>query len=657
MKKLLAIILSILAICSFTVGLTACGGGEQGDVKSFTLYSDIEIEKYDTFNALKTIDGSASYLQWKTSNKKVATVDDGVIQALSEGTAKITATAGDLKVETTVTVNATNKVPTLSLNKDEVSLLVGNDVVITGHLSFNGKAKLGEYSFFSADESIATVTKDGKITAVKVGETTVSVIAKFADYSTVKKVNVKVIKDAVLKLNAYSVDLKLNGVVDQGKETFTITPTAYLNNQVVTASSYVFASENPEVATIDVNGVIRGVKEGQTTITVSATIDGASYVEKVSVATTKSVVNLKLDSFEAYKSVNGNIRTPNDLAIDIADYNLSESELATAKATYTKDDVTGNFTNSNLAYSADKKVCNLSGRQFGSEIYGDDFLITYTADTLIINVEVGTIVTKYISNKTDFENIIAYGNGNRQVAGIPYNGYFVMTNNIDLNGTISRREPGVDYKANAKVTENSDYASGFRGVFDGQGYTLYNYRFESDKGGLFGNVHKKGVVKNLGVKATFVIKDSTVRSGIFGNQVTGAISNCYVEIVTELISGTTGAGYGILGRETSQGVFSDIVIKADVTNRGIYNFSAIGYKINPWPNYWEFKAVVHGVYLFATEELKAGEFGAQRADGSYYIDASTYFSLGYDEAYMAAITDTTYWVKGASQPIFISAQG
>lgn len=656
MKKLLAIILSILAICSFTVGLTACGGGEQGDVKSFTLYSDIEMEKYDSFNALKTIDGSASYLQWKTSNKKVATVDDGVIQALSEGTAKITATAGDLKVETTVTVNATNKVPTLSLNKDEVSLLVGNDVVITGHLSFNGKAKLGEYTFSSDDESVATVTKDGKITAVKVGETTVSVIAKFADYSTVKKVNVKVIKDAVLKLNAYNVDLKLNGAVDQGKDTFTITPTAYLNNQVVTATSYVFASENPEVATIDVNGVIRGVKEGQTTITVSATIDGASYVEKVSVATTKSVVNLKLDSFEAYKSVNGNVKTPNDLAIDIADYNLSASELATAKATYTKDDVTAFFTNSNLAYSADKKVCNLSGRQFGSEVYGSDFLVVYTTDTLIINVEVGTVVTKYISNKTDFENIIAYGNGNSQVAGIPYNGYFVMTNNIDLNGTLSRREPGVDFKASAKLTDNSDFVAGFRGIFDGQGYTLYNYRLETDKGGLFGNVHEKGTVKNLGVKATYVIKAGNARAGILGNQVTGAISNCYFDVVVETVVGETGVGYGILGRVTSKGVFSDIVIKADVSQAVTGAFAAIAYKINPWPNYWELKTVVHGVYVFATEELKAGFYGAQKADGSYYCDMSTFFSLGYEEGFMAPIVDTTYWVKGASQPIFISAQ-
>ena len=652
MKKLLTIILSILALCSLTLGLTACGG-DQGDVKAFTLHNDIEIEKYDSFNALKTIDGTASYIEWKSSNKKIATVVDGEIQAISEGMVTITASAGDIKAETTVTVKATNKVPTLTLDKYDVSLRVGNEVVVNGYFSFNNKAKLGEYTYLSADESIATVDKEGKITAVKEGATNVSVIGEFADYTTVKKVNVKVIKDVVVKLNSYDVKLMLNGAVDQGKDSFTLIPSAFRNNESLKGGSYAFASENPAIATVDINGVIRGVKEGSTTITVSATIDGDTYLEKVKVTTTKSVVNMQLDSFEAYQAVNGNVRVPNDIAINLANYNLSSAERDGAKATYTKDGATTVFANSNVAYSGD--VCNLSGRQFGYEVYGDNFLVTYTTDTLIVNIQIGTVVTKYISTKTDFENIIAYGNGNSQIAGIPYGGYFVMTNNIDLNGTISRREPGVDYMANAKLTNNSDYSAGFRGIFDGKGYTLYNYRHLSDKGGLFGNINQYGVVQNLGIKATFVIKGGEVRTGLFGNQVAGTISNCYIDVVAEVE--TEGAGYGFIAREASKGAMKDIVIKADVSQAVTGTFAAIAYKINPWPNYWEYKTTFFGVYVFATEELKAGSYGAQKADGSYYCDASTYFCNGYEDGFMAAITDTTYWVKGASQPIFISAQG
>jgi len=52
MKKLLLVILSVLTLCSLTLSLTACGG-EQGDVKAFTLYTDIEIEKYDSFEWLE----------------------------------------------------------------------------------------------------------------------------------------------------------------------------------------------------------------------------------------------------------------------------------------------------------------------------------------------------------------------------------------------------------------------------------------------------------------------------------------------------------------------------------------------------------------------------------------------------------------------------
>ena len=180
MKKLLLVILSVLTLCSLTLGLTACGG-EQGDVKAFTLYTDIEIEKYDSFNALKTIDGTASYIQWKSSNKKVCIIENGELQAVGVGTATITASAGDIKAETTVKVLDTNKVPTVTLDKNEVSLRVGNEVTVGAHISFNNKAKLGEYTYSSNNESVATVDKAGKITAVKEGETSINVVAKFAD--------------------------------------------------------------------------------------------------------------------------------------------------------------------------------------------------------------------------------------------------------------------------------------------------------------------------------------------------------------------------------------------------------------------------------------------------------------------------------------------
>ncbi len=662
MKKLLLVILSVLTLCSLTLGLTACGG-DQGDVKSFTLYTEINVEKYDSFEALKTIDGTASYIKWKTSDKKICTVEDGLVQAVGVGEATITATAGDLKAEAKVVVTATNKVPTVTLDKEDVSLKVGDAIVVNGYVTFKNKAKLGEYTYSSNDESIATVDENGKITGVKIGETTVNVVAKFADYTTVKKVNVKVIKDAVVKLNAYNVDLKLNASVDAGKDTFTIVPSAFVGGESVKGGSYAFASSNPEVATVDINGVIRGVGVGSADVTVSATVDGTNFVETVKVTTSKSVVNIAMESFEAYKSVNGNVRTPNDIAIPVGTYGLTDSELSNAKATYALGGVTGTFSNSNVAYSGDKSVCNLSGRQFGSEIYGENAVVTFDTDTTVINVNIGTLVTKFISTKTDFENIIAYGNGNSQIDGIPYNGYFVMTNNIDLNGTIARREPNVDFKVGTKVTNNADLTSGFKGIFDGKGYSLYNYRHTTDKGGLFGNLSKFGVIQNLGIAdAIYDVKVAgDIRTGIFGNDISGTINNCYVEMTvaenTHTFDPKSPQAWPIIARELSVATISDVVIKADLTNRGQVGFVAGGYKLQPWPNYWELKVNFAGLYVFSTEEMPYGSYGAKKADGSYYASVNYAFSFGYEESYIAPVKDYTYWAVGTNQPIFISAQG
>ena len=654
MKKLL-FILSLLTACSLVLGLTACGG-EQGDVVSFTLHQEIELEKYDSFNALKTIEGTESYLVWKTSNKKVATVVNGEVQAVGEGVATITATAGELTAETTVTVKATNKYPVFSVDKEDVIIRVGGKITINGYMTFNGKAKLGEYSYYSLDESVATVDKDGKITALKAGETAVNVIAKFVDYSTVKKVNVKVVKDAVLELNAYEVKIELG---KDGKDTFTIIPEAYLNNQSYTATNYMFSSSNPEVATADINGVIRGIKQGNAVITVSADIDGVTYTETISVIVFKNSVDIQLNDFEVFKSVNGNVRVPNEIEINLASYNLTAENVANAKVTYTQGDKTGTFGKSNVSYNQDKTICYLSGRLFGSEIYGENIVVTYACEAITVNVKIGTVVTKYISTKADFDNLIAYGNGNSQTDGIPYNGYFVMTNNIDLNGELSRRVAGVDFEAPVTDIDNSDFTAGFKGIFDGKGYTLYNFVHDTYKGGLFGNVSKDGVIQNLGVaKAVFVPHSDDLRIGLFGNNISGSITNCYIDVTVAQTNTLTPnpVHWGLVGRNLYKANVTDLVIKADLTKRGGATFVSLGAMLNNWPEAWNNPPKFNGVYVYVTEEIFIGSYATRNASGTYYVNVEKVYHYGYNEVYFAPVNDLTYWAKGTNQPIFITAQ-
>lgn len=109
---------------------------------------------------------------WKTSNKKVATVsDDGTITAKKVGTCKITAKAlGGKTYVTTVTVinseKASKATKSITLSQTKASVLRGETLTLKASIKGSGKGKL----WYSSDINIATVSKDGVVTAVGAGE-------------------------------------------------------------------------------------------------------------------------------------------------------------------------------------------------------------------------------------------------------------------------------------------------------------------------------------------------------------------------------------------------------------------------------------------------------------------------------------------------------
>ncbi len=108
---------------------------------------------------------------WSSSNEKVATVKGGLVTAVSEGEAIITATA-DGKVGTckiTVTKASTG----LSIEYSEVT-------VTKGKTFYNGGASSGYISWTSSDTSVATVS-NGFITGVNEGT---AVVTAYSDKGT-----------------------------------------------------------------------------------------------------------------------------------------------------------------------------------------------------------------------------------------------------------------------------------------------------------------------------------------------------------------------------------------------------------------------------------------------------------------------------------------
>ena len=129
-----------------------------------------------------------SIVVWKSSDEKVATVSNGVVTFVGEGTAEITATAGDVSAVCKVSVKAkTVAVEKVTLDKTSAELTVGDTATLKASVTPDN-ATDKTVTWTSSDDSVASV-KDGVVTAVKAGTATIT--AKSGDKTATCTVTVK----------------------------------------------------------------------------------------------------------------------------------------------------------------------------------------------------------------------------------------------------------------------------------------------------------------------------------------------------------------------------------------------------------------------------------------------------------------------------------
>ena len=160
MKKLLH---SISCLCAVLL-MTAC---EMVPSASFSLNpNSLQMKVGDIANI--DVVGSATNIEWTSSNESVATVFHGVITANAIGSATITAKSGNTTAQAQVFVTGTDGA-TLRITPALISLKKGET-----HQFQYGNAYGLPLTWTSSDESIATVTADGLVTALKPGNATIT---------------------------------------------------------------------------------------------------------------------------------------------------------------------------------------------------------------------------------------------------------------------------------------------------------------------------------------------------------------------------------------------------------------------------------------------------------------------------------------------------
>ncbi|MBR6159999.1 MAG: Ig-like domain-containing protein, partial [Lachnospiraceae bacterium] len=129
---------------------------------------------------------------WKSSNKKVATVDkNGKVKGKKKGTATITATTKNgKKYKCKVTVKNPVKVKSIKLNKKKATVKVGGTLKLK--VTFKPKKPTNrKVTWKSSNKKIATVDKNGKIKAKKKGKVTITATSKDGKKKAKCKVTVK----------------------------------------------------------------------------------------------------------------------------------------------------------------------------------------------------------------------------------------------------------------------------------------------------------------------------------------------------------------------------------------------------------------------------------------------------------------------------------
>ena len=290
---------------------------------------------------------------WSSDKTEVATVGgDGKVTAVKAGEAVITVTTEDGGKTATckVTVKAkTVGVTEVTLDRTELTLTEGETETLTATVKPDN-ADNKKVAWSSDKTDVATVGGDGKVTAVKAGEATVTVTTEDGGKTATCKVTVKAKTVGVTDVTLDKTELTLT----EG-ETETLTATVKPDN--ADNRKVAWSSDKTDVATVGGDGRVTAVKAGEAVVTVTTEDGGKTATCKVTVKA---------------KAVN-----VTEVTLDKTELTLTEGETETLTATVKPD----NADNRKVTWSSDKTdVATVDGAGRVTAVKAGEATVTVTTE-------------------------------------------------------------------------------------------------------------------------------------------------------------------------------------------------------------------------------------------------------------------------------------
>ncbi len=466
-KKCLQVFFAVAVALCCSLGVAACKKQTPTDQPLQLNAAEQTIAVYDTF--VLTADATEN-LTFTSSETDVATVSaDGVVTALKVGSTVVTVTAGSRQATCAVTVTAATEVPVLKASTQSIDLISGANYTLTAAVRYKGIDYTdAQLTFASSDTDVATVSADGKVTAVSNGEAAVTVTGKWrgagAELLSLE-IPVTVRADVVIEFDYTATTLATVDMTEAGgaSDSLDLNVSVKADGEAVENFTFEFNPDGDNDVIGLSGNIVRALKVGKTALRVVAEYNNEIYRSLWKEITVEYAVFDRTEDIALEF-----LLTDEQITLD-TDAVLGQN----APALTAVRDVEANVVLGNSAtLDKSKLISGLRTYRVETEKYGVQFA--------------AEVITQKIMNKADLDKMLTFA----AVKGThdEFDGYFVLGANIDYGGA--------EYSYGSDETRILTRYSGWKGVFDGKGYAIYDLTV-TDMAGVFGYVAHEGVIKNV----------------------------------------------------------------------------------------------------------------------------------------------------------------
>ena len=338
-------------ITALSVGTTTITAVCQGKSGSFVLtvksaetnssVTEIDMGEYSdnmavgekqllTVTVLPT-DAASQTITYSSSNTAVATINGmGRITALSVGTTTITAACQGKSGSFVLTVKEKNtndiRVKELDLGDYEKEMEVGTSQLLSV-TPLPSDATNVNVEYKSSDSDVASINSMGRISALKIGKTTITV--KCDEITSSIQISVVAKKDDNIEVK----DIEIANHEDEVKVDETVSLTATVLPSDATETVVTYKSSNEKIATVNSSGEVKGISAGTVTITITA--GKITKKEKIKVVVPTKSISMNSDYLvlkpgDSYK-LSGTV-SPSD-AVQALTYKSINTNIATVSST------------------------------------------------------------------------------------------------------------------------------------------------------------------------------------------------------------------------------------------------------------------------------------------------------------------------------------